>query len=204
MDIQGIAFDVNGTLVEILTDDGMDQIFRAAGHYLAYQGVDLRRHDVRDLYFEVMREQLAASAEEHPEFDVVGIWATIVERHASDYTRALPAAKLDQVPLALAELARGISRRRLRVAPHAIEMIEALRGRFRLAIVTDAQSAWARAELHKVGLLHYFDIIVVSGDHGYRKPDSRLFQMALDRIGVPAAQAMVRRQRHAPRHLRRP
>lgn len=190
MDIQGIAFDVNGTLVEILTDDGSDQVFRAAGHYLSYQGIDLRRHHVRDLYFEAMREQIAASAEEHPEYDAVGIWRTIIQRHASDFTQALPPEKLAQLPLALAELARGVSRRRLKAAPHAVEMIEALRGRYRLSIVTDAQSAWARAELHHAGLLRYFDIVVVSGDYGYRKPDSRLFTAALNQMGVAAEQAI--------------
>ena len=61
-----------------------------------------------------------------------------------------------------------------------------LRGRYPLAVVTDAQSAYARGELHKVGLLDYFDPIVVSGDHGYRKPDRRLFQLALDGMGVAA------------------
>lgn len=190
MDIKGIAFDVNGTLVEILTDDGMEHVFRAAGHYLSYQGIDVRRHHLRDLYFELMKEQISASPEEHPEYDAVGIWRSIVEGNASDYTRALPAAKLAQLPLALAELSRGVSRRRLKAAPHAVEMIEALRGRFRLAIITDAQSAWARAELHKVGLLDYFDIIIVSGDYGYRKPDGRLFQLALHQMGVRADQAM--------------
>ena len=60
--------------------------------------------------------------------------------------------------------------------------------------VTDAQSAYARGELHKVGLLDYFDPIVVSGDHGYRKPDRRLFQLALffgGQLGVE-----ISRQRH--------
>ena len=61
-----------------------------------------------------------------------------------------------------------------------------LRERCPLAVVTDAQSAWARGELHKVGLLDYFDPIVVSGDHGFRKPDRRLFQLALDGLGVAA------------------
>jgi putative hydrolase of the HAD superfamily len=45
-------------------------------------------------------------------------------------------------------------------------------------VITDGQSAYARAELHQVGLLGYFDPIIVSGDHGYRKPDRRLFQAA--------------------------
>jgi putative hydrolase of the HAD superfamily len=66
------------------------------------------------------------------------------------------------------------------------EVLEVLRERYPLAVVTDAQSPYARAELHKVGLLDYFDPIVVSGDHGYRKPDRRLFQLALDGMGVAA------------------
>ena len=35
-----------------------------------------------------------------------------------------------------------------------------------------------------------FDPIIISGDHGYRKPDRRLFQLALDGMGVAAANAL--------------
>jgi putative hydrolase of the HAD superfamily len=65
-------------------------------------------------------------------------------------------------------------------------VLEVLRGRYPLAIITDAQSAFARGELHKVGLLGYFDPIIVSGDHGFRKPDRRLFRFALDGMAVAA------------------
>ena len=190
MDIRAVAFDVNGTLVDILTEDGREQIFRSAAHFLSYQGIDLRRHQVRELYFQILQEQLRSSPEEHPEFDAVGIWRSIIEQHHSEFTRALPAAKLGQMPLFLAEVSRGIARRRLRLHPHVREVLDVLRERFPLALVTDAQSAYARAELHKVGLLGYFDPIVVSGDHGYRKPDRRLFQLALDGMGVAAEHAL--------------
>jgi putative hydrolase of the HAD superfamily len=186
IDIRAIAFDVNGTLIDISTEDHMPQIFRAAGHFLTYQGIDLRRDHVRDLYFQILKEQQRDSPEEHPEFDAVGIWRTIIEDHMTDFTRSLPAEKLEQMPLFLAEMYRGISRRRLRLYPYVREVLDTLRERLPLAIVSDAQSAWARGELHKVGLLDYFDPIVVSGDHGYRKPDARLFQIALDAMGVAA------------------
>jgi putative hydrolase of the HAD superfamily len=185
-DIRAIAFDVNGTLIEILTDEHEDAMFRAAGHFLTYQGIDLRRHEVKDLYFRFLDEQRHAGAEEHPEFDAVAIWRRIVEENASDFTRALPAEKLAQMPLFLAESYRGISRHRLRLYPWVREVLDVLRERFPLAVVTDAQSAYARGELHKVGLLEYLDPIVVSGDHGFRKPDRRLFQFALDGLGVAA------------------
>src|SRR5512132_2337946 len=190
MDIRAVAFDVNGTLVRILTDEGMEQIFRSAAHFLTYQGIDLHRHQVRELYFGTLRQQQRTSPEEHPEFDAVGIWRRIIDGNATDFTRTLPAGKLEQIPLFLAEMSRGISRCRLRLYPHVREVLDVLREHYPLAVVTDAQSTYARGELHKVGLLDYFDPIVVSGDHGYRKPDRRLFQLALDGIGVAAEHAL--------------
>jgi putative hydrolase of the HAD superfamily len=190
MDIRAIAFDVNGTLIRIQTEDGDEQIFRSAAHFLTYQGIDLHRDQVRDLYFQIMKEQLQASPEEYPEFDAVGIWRAIIDGHMTDFTRALPAGKLRQMPLFLAEMARGIARRRLGLYPSVREVLEVLRGRYPLAVVTDAQSANARGELHKVGLLGCFDPVIVSGDHGYRKPDRRLFQFALDGMNVAAGDTL--------------
>jgi putative hydrolase of the HAD superfamily len=190
MDIRAVAFDVNGTLVKILTEDGMDQIFRSVAHFLTYQGIDLRRHEVKELYFRIMKEQQRASSQEHPEFDAVGIWRSIIEGHLTDFTRALPAGKLEQMPLFLTEMSRGISRCKLGLYPHVRDVLDILRKRYPLALVTDAQSAYTRGELHQVGLLDYFDPIIVSGDYGFRKPDRRLFQFALDGMRVAAQNAL--------------
>ena len=190
MDIRAVAFDVNGTLVRILADDDEERIFRAAAHFLTYQGIDLHRYELRELYFRIMKEQLRGSPEAYPEFDAAGIWRSILSDYGTDFTRALPAGKLEQLPLFLAEMCRGISRRRLSLYPYVREMLDILRDRYPLAIITDAQSAYARSELHKVGLLGYFDPIIVSGDHGYRKPDRRLFQLALDSMGVAAGNTL--------------
>ena len=66
MDIRAVAFDVNGTLVKILADDDEERIFRAAAHFLTYQGIDLHRHELREIYFRIMKEQLRASPERYP------------------------------------------------------------------------------------------------------------------------------------------
>jgi putative hydrolase of the HAD superfamily len=186
VDIAAIAFDVNGTLIDIRTEEGMEEIFRAAGHFLTYQGITLRRYEVRDLYFRYMKEQQRSSVETYPEYDAVAIWRRMLDEHATGYTQSLDPAKREQLPVFLAELTRGISRRRLRLYPHVRAVLATLKESFPLAVVTDAQSVWARGELNKVGLLDTFDPIVVSGDHGFRKPDPRLFRMALERLQVPA------------------
>lgn len=188
--VRAIAFDVNGTLVDILTDDHQDQNFRAISHFLTYLGIDIRRQHLAGRYFEILKAQQHSSTEAHPEFDAAAIWRQLIEENASDFTRALPVDTLRQLPLTLAQMYRGISRRRLRLYPGVRHVLDLLHGTMPLGIVTDAQSPWARAELHKVGILGYFSPIVVSGDHGFRKPDPRLFRMATHAMGVPPAQTL--------------
>jgi putative hydrolase of the HAD superfamily len=190
MDIRALVFDVNSTLIDIETDEHMEQVYRAIAHFLTYQDIALHRWEVHDLYFQVMKEQFETSRETYPEFDAVAVWRTILERKGSDYTRSLPSAKIQQLPLFLAELQRGISRKRLCLFPQELEVLDQLKERFAMAVVSDAQSAYALPELRAVGLHRYFDPIIVSGDYGYRKPDVRLFEKALDGLQVHSDQAI--------------
>jgi putative hydrolase of the HAD superfamily len=190
MDIRALLFDVNGTLIDIETDEWMEEAYRAIAHFLTYQGITLHRGEVRELYFQIMKEQFAASAEVYPEFNVVAVWREVLRRHATDYTRSLSPEKLQRMPLFLAELQRGISRKRLVAFPQLQEILTELKTRHRLAVVSDAQSAYGLPELRAAGLAGYFAPIVISGDYGYRKPDPRLFQAALTELQVGPEEAI--------------
>jgi len=190
MEIRALLFDVNGTLIDIETDEWSEDVYRAIARFLTYQGIALRRGEVRDLYFQIMREQFAASPEPYPEFDVVAIWREMLRRHATAYTRSLPPDKLAQMPLFLAEMQRGISRKRLVAFPQTQEILAQLQTRHRLAVVSDGQSAYGLPELRAAGLAGFFASVVISGDHGYRKPDPRLFQTALNDLQVCPEQAI--------------
>jgi putative hydrolase of the HAD superfamily len=48
MNIKGILFDINGTLIDIHTDEVMDEIYRAVSHFLTYHGIYLHRGEVRN------------------------------------------------------------------------------------------------------------------------------------------------------------
>jgi len=190
MDIRAILFDVNGTLIDIETDEGLEEIYRSIAHFLLYQGITLHRWEVRDLYFQIMQKQRAASTEKFVEWDAISVWHEFLRQAGSDYTRALPPEKLAQLPLFLAELHRGIARKKLRLFPQVQETLDQLRVHYRMAVVSDAQSAYAVPELRAVGILNYFNPVIVSGDFGYRKPDPRLFQKALVALEVRPEQAL--------------
>jgi putative hydrolase of the HAD superfamily len=190
MDIQALIFDVNGTLIDIETDEGMEEIYRAIGHFLSYQGITLHRQEVRDLYFEIMGEQRRNSHEAYPEWNAVELWRELIRRKATDYTRSLPPEKLEQMPVFLAELYRGISRKRLRPFPGVKQSLDLLRPHYRMAVISNAQSAYGVPELNATGLLHYFHPVIISGDYGFGKPDRRIFQQALDALHLEPEQVL--------------
>jgi putative hydrolase of the HAD superfamily len=136
-----------------------------------------------------MEEQRQNSAERYPEFDAVAIWSTLLQTSGLD-PQGLPPEKLTQLPRCLAELHRTLAFKRLELYPGVREVLDELRPRYTLGIVTDAQSAYAAAELRAVGLGDGFACLVVSGDYGYRKPDPRLFAAGLKALGVRPEQSL--------------
>ena len=138
MSIKAVLFDVNGTLVDIKTDEGMEEIYRGISHFLSYQGIALHREELRELYFQIMNRQRREGGEKFPEFDILGIFRTILEERGTEFTKSLPPERLKEMPLFLAQLYRGISLHFLNLYPGVTETLDALKTRYRLAIVSDA------------------------------------------------------------------
>lgn len=190
MIIKGIIFDINGTLTDINTNEWLDDVYRVTSNLLSYQGILLAPNAVKELYFQIMKEQRAAHAELHPEFDAVAIFRRIVTQHATDFTRSLSKEKLEQLPILLAETYRAASRFRLQLYPGVMNTLKQLQPKYQLAAITDGQVAYALPELNAVGLSGIFSPIVISGNFGYRKPDERLFSTVLAGMKMQASEVL--------------
>lgn len=175
MAIKGILFDLYGTLIDIETDESMEEIYRAIAHFLTYEGISMRRGEVRDLYWRILKQQKEESPERYPEINVVTIWDTFLERQGIHV-----ASVRTRVGSILSYIHRGISRKRLQLYPEVLSVLDSLGSIYQIGIVSDAQPSYALAEMQAVGLGGYFDPIVISADSGFRKPDQRLFLSALD------------------------
>ncbi|BCA55361.1 HAD family hydrolase [Nitrospira sp. KM1] len=190
MIVKGLIFDVNGTLVDIRTDEGLEDVYRIVSNVLSYQGIALDPARLRDTFFRKMKEQRDASQQRHPEFNVVEIFQDIISLYSSDFSRRLPKQKLEHLPLYLAETYRAASRFRLELYPGVMDTIAQLHQTYQLAVITDAQTPYAVPELHAVGLLRYFDPIIVSGDVGFRKPHQQLFRNVLSAINLKSSEVL--------------
>jgi putative hydrolase of the HAD superfamily len=76
--------------------------------------------------------------------------------------------------------------------PGARPLLEALTAHgLRMAVVTNNVRAEQQLKLARCGLTSLVEALVTSEEVGVQKPDPRIFHTALDRIGVPAPDAIM-------------
>ena len=91
------------------------------------------------------------------------------------------------------DLEQGCWDRAVRLAPGARETLEALRGRgLRLAVASNAPfpPEMMRRQVRLTGIAERVDAVVFSSEVGRRKPAPELYQSALERLCVPAGEAL--------------
>lgn len=75
--------------------------------------------------------------------------------------------------------------------PNVFETLDALRRRgLKLGLTTNGRELIQGRKIDRVGLREYLDDIVISEAVGLRKPDPRIFSLALDNLDVDASSAV--------------
>ncbi len=71
-----------------------------------------------------------------------------------------------------------------------VAVLEALKSKYKLGIIAN-QMFGSEKRLENFGIRKYFDVIVASAEEGVEKPDIRIFEIALERAGIEASEAVM-------------
>jgi FMN phosphatase YigB (HAD superfamily) len=75
--------------------------------------------------------------------------------------------------------------------PGAVEAIRRIGGRYDLCLLSNGYGPWTGDFLNRQGLDGLFAEVVVSSDVGVQKPDPRIFELALERLGLKPREAVM-------------
>lgn len=93
------------------------------------------------------------------------------------------------------ELADGYSRRQeemIHLFPGAVETLEELQRRgIRMGLITNGMPLTQRAKIDRFHLEKYFEFCLIEGEVGFGKPDVRVFELALEKLGLPASEVWM-------------
>ncbi len=67
-----------------------------------------------------------------------------------------------------------------------LPFLNEVKGKYKLAIISNDSSRWSRYLRDKFDLNKYFDVISISGDLKIQKPDKEIFLLTLEKLGVKA------------------
>lgn len=176
---KAVLFDFYATLIDVKTDEFDQRVWDGVAGYVSQRVGPVDSLALQHSYESRLRLQLSTSAEQHPEVRVTDAMRDAL----SETCGHLPGPVVDPVVRAF----RSLSMRRFRIFSDTIPVLEYLRKRYRLGLVCDGQRVFFQDELDRAGLSAMFEVVVCSSDHPFHKPDVRMFQIALDSLGVAPA-----------------
>lgn len=175
-DVKAIAFDAYGTLFD-LQEPEFIVIF---AEICALQGLDA---DAADLWQHFLRAARQFRSETHHE----PVYRRYDEAWAVQFRHVFDRLKLHGDPAAAAAYLRDKLSSAI-AFPEVYPVLEALRPRYRLAVLSNADDDFLTAALQRNNLR--FDTVVTSEQAGAIKPNPAIFHHLTDRLGLDPDQVL--------------
>jgi putative hydrolase of the HAD superfamily len=179
---EAVLFDLYGTLLDIRTDEHQPGLWQTLARYLRYHGLPADAERLQMSFTEMADRKQRDSDEQYPETDVKGLFGKIVQD--------LGCQQPEQLSTDVSKLFRTLSIVHMDLFDDTLPALQALRTRFKVGLVSDAQRVFLEPEIQMTGLAPLLDVVVISTDHGYHKPDPRLFVRALSDLRVDPQSAI--------------
>jgi putative hydrolase of the HAD superfamily len=209
MKVRAVIFDLDETLIEEETSNDASAL--AAGEIATIRhGVDrialltaLRKRSrelflvgplidyCRDIGISAREALWGSFTGDDPSLVQLRDW--IPTYRLRSWAAALREVGIDDPALA-AEVAEFFAEDRSRrhvVFAESEQVLHQLKKNFRLALITNGAPDIQGTKIDGSNLASFFETIIISGDHGFGKPDLRIFQLALQRLEVEAHEAVM-------------
>ncbi|MDE0916087.1 MAG: HAD family hydrolase [Planctomycetota bacterium] len=181
---EAVLFDLDNTLYEYAPCNEVGLL--AAEQVLAGR-FSLGEGRFRELHDQVrveLAEELRGSAASH---ERSLFFKRIAERaSASEGRGSQPALAVHMV-----EAYWGAFIKRMEPAPYAHEQLSLLAGTHRLALVSNHTNLAQLKKVEALGFAPYFEAIITSEEAGVEKPHARIFELALQALGVSSDRAVM-------------
>lgn len=180
---KAIFFDLYGTLIDIRTDENELWVYETLSRYLSYHSVDISAEELRKAYFEGIQQHLSQSKEIYPEVDIYKIFFGIMRKYGNKrYSKS--------IVIDIAMLFRSLTIRHFAVFSGLCDVLVSFSEKYKIAIISDAQWVFAEPEIAMLGLDNFFKLRILSSRFGFKKPDIRLFNRAMERLGVRSEESV--------------
>ena len=74
--------------------------------------------------------------------------------------------------------------------PDFLEVAKELKRKYNIGMLSNDLKIWSSFLRNKFNITHLFDVVIISGDVGYRKPDKKIYEVLLNKINGSAEECV--------------
>jgi len=169
--IKAIVFDVGNTLFDV--NGNVKTALDAMVHILRVSGVNMPN---RNKIYRLFSESLYRCRIPHTDTYF------LEDQHFRVFLKKLGVKEFDPLFQLAKATYRGVANELLMPNPKLISLLIKLKSKYKLGVLSDSRSDVARSILFKIGVLGFFDVVVVSEDLGVEKPNQLLFKKVVSEL----------------------
>lgn len=183
-------FDLYGTLVDIRTDEEKEELWEKLALFYGYYDAHYSAKELKLRYGELVAageknmQKKADVHEAHPEIKIEQVFKALFEEKGvkADMTLAVHAGQFFRI----------LSTEYVKLYEGTVEMLAALKeaGK-KIYLLSNAQRIFTEYEMHTLGIARYFDDIFISSECGVKKPDSRFFEMLIEKHKIDVVKSIM-------------
>ena len=178
-------FDLYGTLADIHTEENDPLVWKKLALFYGYYDADYSSEELKERYAAIIAgeeskmksEKKDDAHEAHPEVQIEEVFQKLFEEKGvkADPTLAVHAGQFFRI----------LSTDYVKLYDGVTDLLEALKktGK-KIYLLSNAQRIFTEYEMHTLGIAKYFDDIFISSTCGVKKPDSRFFQLLIDKYNL--------------------
>ena len=186
---RNIIFDLYGTLIDIRTDEYSVGFWRKVVQVFAMGGASFSPGELKTNYLRYVRNAIRLQRLKHPTYrhvdiDILGVFAKLYKDKGVDADEML-----------LRDTARRFredSTKHIQLYDGVIELLDGLRDRDKkIYLLSNAQESFTIPEMDKLGILGYFDGIMISSEEGVCKPQKQFFEKLLKKYHLDPKECLM-------------
>lgn len=185
-------FDLYGTLVDIRTDEEQQLLWNKMSLFYGYYGADYTPKELHDNYRSMVlakekaekMQQVHYAHEAYPEIPIEEVFHELYTNKGIQPS--------NELVLHTGQMFRVYSTHHIRLYAGARELLERLReSGGSLYLLSNAQRIFTEYELRYLQINDCFDGILISSDHGVKKPDEKFFRILLHKYQIKPEESLM-------------
>lgn len=184
-DYKNYIFDLYGTLVDIHTEEGEPELWEKLALFYGFYGAEYEPEEMKESYLKLVSQAENKYVHEaYPEIELEYVFQKLFEQ------KGVKAGI--ELSVHAGQFFRILSIEYVKLYEGTKEMLEQLRKNGKkIYLLSNAQDIFTSYELRLLGLTEYFDDIFISSSCQCKKPDTKFYQMLLDKHNLAVADCLM-------------